>query len=83
VVSPTLTTSGVKRKLNNKTPERRSHEATKAVDLRIHVDLSRPLDRGYWKVSWKEFEASELREILLAGETRCSRRLSVRSDVAC
>jgi hypothetical protein len=75
VVSPTLTTSRVKRKLNKKTPERRSHEATKAIDLGTRVDLSQPLDRGYWKVGWREFGTSELQEILLVGEAGCSQRL--------
>jgi hypothetical protein len=52
MVSPTLTTPGVKRKLHNGPLECRSCEATEAIDLWIYVDPSRPWDiRGIGRLA--------------------------------
>jgi hypothetical protein len=44
MVIPTLTTLGVKRKLDGPTPELQSHKEKKAVDIWIYVEQSQPWD---------------------------------------
>jgi hypothetical protein len=52
VVSPALTTLGVKRRLHNKTPESRSCKVMEAVDIWVYVDTSQPWDiRGVGRLS--------------------------------
>jgi hypothetical protein len=56
-----LTALGVKIKLDNQAPECRSHEATKAIDLWIYVNLSGP---------WENNEYCEV-----VGKSSCFRAL--------
>jgi hypothetical protein len=61
VVSPTLPTPGVKRKLHSQTHEFQSHEAMEAIDLGIYVYLSRPWDKSVLRGCWREFGISSSR----------------------
>ena len=52
MVSPTLITPGVKRRLHNESPEHRGCEVTKTIDLWIYVDTYWPWDiRGIGRLS--------------------------------
>jgi hypothetical protein len=63
MVSPTLTTLGVKRKLDDQAPERRSREVTEAIDIwiyMIYMDLSLPWYKRSIGMLLAEVRASEI-----------------------